>query len=498
MMSDSIPSVRVQACNSAAVDASGDFVLYWMTANRRRHWNFALQRAVHWAEELRRPLLVVEGLSCEYRWANERIHVALLQGMLENLRNFDGSAALYYPFVERFPGQGMGMMAALAERSCLVVTDDFPASEIPGWISVVAARSPVLVEKVDSNGIFPMRSTNRVFTTAHSFRRFLQKELRPHLEEFPLEDPLADVELPAAVCPAWLRERWPEATEHELSSAKFLAASVPIDHFVAPASNFAGGARAARDCLKNFVRNGLNHYVETRNQPEAETSSRLSPYLHFGHISAHEVFRSVSAAAHWSPEKLNPKTTGSREGWWGAGPDAEAFLDQLVTWREIGFNMCAHSGNYAAYDSLPVWARKTLSDHRADLRHVLYTPEQIEFATTHDALWNAAQSQLLEEGRIHNYLRMLWGKKILEWSPTPEVALATMIDLNNKYALDGRDPNSYTGIFWTLGRYDRPWAPERPIFGTIRYMSSDNTARKLRVKDYVQRHATEHRILAKG
>lgn len=492
MTSLAVPPARIQACNNRTVDASRDFVLYWMIAYRRRHWNFALQRAVHWATELRRPLLIVEALNCGYPWASERFQVALLEGMQDNLRNFNGSGALYYPFAERFRSQGKGMAHALAGSSCLVVTDDFPTFEIPRWIAALAQRSPVLVEKVDSNGIFPMRSTDRVFTTAHSFRRFLQKELPAHLGEFPAADSLAGVDLPRMAAPPILLKRWPAATAQELSSAKVLAAAIPLDGSVAPVSGFAGGAGAARDCLKRFVRNGLHSYVETRNQPEAETSSGLSPYLHFGHISAHEVFQTVAAAVGWSRQKLSPKTTGSREGWWGAGPDAEAFFDQLVTWREIGFNMCALSSGYATYGSLPVWARKTLAEHAADPRPSLYSREQLENAATHDVLWNAAQSQLLAEGRIHNYLRMLWGKKILEWSQTPEDALETMIDLNNRYAMDGRDPNSYTGIFWTLGRYDRPWAPQRPIFGNIRYMSSDNAARKLRVKNYINRYTRGH------
>ena len=180
----------------------------------------------------------------------------------------------------------------------------------------------------------------------------------------------------------------------------------------------------------------------------------MSPYIHFGHVSSHELY---SAARH----KLR-------------------FLDQLVTWRELGFNMCAHVANYDCYESLPAWAQRTLAKHEKDERAFLYSLAHFEQAETHDAVWNAAQKQLLEEGGIHNTLRMLWGKKILEWTRTPREALAIMIELNNKYALDGRDPNSYNGIFWILGRYDRPWGPERPVFGTIRYMSSANTARKMK------------------
>jgi deoxyribodipyrimidine photo-lyase len=168
---------------------------------------------------------------------------------------------------------------------------------------------------------------------------------------------------------------------------------------------------------------------------------------------------------------------------------AEGFLDQLITWRELGFNFCAYRDDYYRYESLPEWSRRTLEERASDPRPEQYSLEQLEHACTADPLWNAAQNQLLRAGVIHNYLRMLWGKRILEWSPSPREALDRMIHLNNKYALDGRDPNSYSGIFWVLGRYDRPWGPRRPIFGTVRYLSSTNTARKLRVRDYLKRYA---------
>ncbi len=179
----------------------------------------------------------------------------------------------------------------------------------------------------------------------------------------------------------------------------------------------------------------------------------------------------------------------TERGWWGMGKSAEAFLDQLITWRELGFNMCRYNKDYEKFKSLPGWAIQTLKDHEMDNREYIYTEEEFENVRTHDALWNATQVQLVREGKIHNYLRMLWGKKIIEWSPTPERALEVMIHLNNKYALDGRDPNSYSGIFWVLGRYDRAWGPEREIFGKVRYMSLANTARKVRVAGYIKRYS---------
>ena len=189
------------------------------------------------------------------------------------------------------------------------------------------------------------------------------------------------------------------------------------------------------------------------------------------------------------PAGLVASGDGSREGWWGASPSAEGFLDQVVTWRELGFNFTSHRpDDHDRYASLPSWARASLDAHASDVRPVRYSRAQLEGARTHDEVWNAAQRELVREGRMQNYLRMLWGKKLLEWSKSPEDALAIAIELNNRYAVDGRDPNSYSGIFWTLGRYDRPWAPERPIFGVIRYMSSANTRKKLDLKRYLARH----------
>jgi deoxyribodipyrimidine photo-lyase len=225
-----------------------------------------------------------------------------------------------------------------------------------------------------------------------------------------------------------------------------------------------------------------------RNHPDHDISSHLSPYLHWGHLSVHEIFEALMTREGWLGD-LPARANGAKAGWWGVSAPAERFLDELVTWRELGYNLTSQRADYAAFESLPDWARRSLDQHANDPREFVYTRDAFERAQTHDPLWNAAQRQLMAEGRIHNYLRMLWGKKILEWSSTPRDALTTLVELNNKYALDGRDPNSYSGIFWVLGRYDRPWHPERPVYGVVRYMSSSNTARKLRVKNYLKRFA---------
>jgi deoxyribodipyrimidine photo-lyase len=203
------------------------------------------------------------------------------------------------------------------------------------------------------------------------------------------------------------------------------------------------------------------------------------------------VFSAVMTAERWTTRKLGRAATGARQGWWGVPAGAEAFLDQLITWRELGFNMCAtRPRDPARFSSLPGWAIATLERHARDRRRWIYSRDQLASAATHDAVWNAAQRQLTRDGWMHNYLRMLWGKKILEWSASPEEALETMTAIMNEQALDGCDPNSYSGYFWTLGRYDRPWAPERPIFGTVRYMSSDNTRRKLKMTNFMEEYGS--------
>jgi len=253
-----------------------------------------------------------------------------------------------------------------------------------------------------------------------------------------------------------------------------------------------GGDQAGAERLAGFLAEDLSAYGAERNQPAHDRASRLSPWLHFGHVGAHQAVHAALDHAGWSPDRLATKVTGAKEGWWGTDPSTESFLDELITWRELGYVFCHHyPDTYDHYESLPTWARATLDLHAADPRPRTYDLSALDEARTHDPLWNAAQTQLRREGRIHNYLRMLWGKKILEWTRSPREALAVLIQLNNRYALDGRDPNSYSGIFWTLGRFDRPWAPERPIFGSIRYMSSDNTAKKMKVGPYIARYSQD-------
>ena len=486
---DTVPGIRITPANNLPVNGEGGFVLYWMTAFRRKSWNFSLQRAVQWANELRKPLVVLEALRCDYPWASDRLHRFILDGMKDNLRDFAESGAFYFPFVEKSIGEGKGLIRELGTHACTVIADDYPAFFLPKMMKAAAGELRVKLELVDGNGLLPLKTATQVFVTASSFRRFLQKNLPLHFDQFPARDPLAGVSLPVmASLPEPITRRWPPVAGNILQAGPEVLRMLPIDHQV-QAAPLRGGSRAAQMILSAFLKGKLSSYHLNRNHPDEDACSGLSPYLHFGHLAVHQVVTELLDLEDWTSERLAVKATGKRAEWWGLSEGAEAFLDQLITWRELGFNMCSLREDYERLESLPDWALKELLWHADDRRPYRYTLDEFEAAATHDELWNAAQTQLIEDGRLHNYLRMLWGKKILEWSSSPRDALAIMIELNNKYALDGRDPNSYTGIFWVLGRYDRPWFPARPIFGRIRYMSTQSALRKLRVEEYLQRYS---------
>jgi deoxyribodipyrimidine photo-lyase len=488
-----VPPLRVRSLGGARERSSGagEYVLYWMVAQRRARWSFALQHAAWHAQRLGKPLVVLEALRIGHAHASDRFHHFVIDGMADNAARFAAAGVRYLPYVEREPEAGKGLLAALAARACVVVSDDWPCFFIPRMQMAAARQLSIPLELVDGNGIIPLRAADSAFSTAHAFRRFIQKQGAEHLGAMPLADPLRELgHARKASLPALVRERWPMLRAAELATDRRFLAELPIDHAVARAPD-PGGSVAGERALEQFLRERLDHYLEDRNHPDRDGTSNLSPWLHFGHLGAHQLVAATLEREGWDPSRLGDARVlrGGRSGWWGVSPAAEAFLDQVVTWRELGQQFCWHTPNYAAYGSLPSWARKTLAEHRRDARPERYSLPALEAAQTGDELWNAAQRQLLIEGRIHNYLRMLWGKRLLEWSSTPEQALDRMILLNDKYALDGRDPNSYSGIFWVLGRFDRAWGPERPIFGKIRYMSSANTYKKLELDDYLRRFA---------
>jgi len=487
------PAIRVRALNPHERRSDGRYVLYWMVGFRRPRWNFALQHAAAHASELGKPLVILEALRVGYRWASDRLHKFILDGMRDHEAHFAGKNVLYFPYVEPTPGEGKGLLAELTKNACLVVSDDYPTFFIPKMQKVAAERMNVCCQVVDSNGLLPIRAADKAFSRAFHFRRHLQKTLLGHVDAMPLEDPLPDDALERA--PSSLLEevqkRWPRATPEALGGETLPA--LAIDHQVAIV-DFEGGFAAGESRAASFLESTLDRYAEDRNHPDADASSGLSPWLHFGHVSSHQIFHELARDQGWSPDQVSEKTGGQREGWWGMTQNAESFLDELITWRELGFNMCAHRGDFDQFESLPDWAKDTLAEHENDPREHVYSLERLAASDTHDAVWNAAQTELRETGRLHNYMRMLWGKKILEWSPTPRDALEAMIELNNKYAVDGRDPNSYSGIFWVLGRYDRAWGPERPIYGKVRYMTSASARRKLRMNDYLAKFGGQEEL----
>lgn len=480
--------IRIEVLKHQPARSDARYILYWMNATRRLGWNFALQRAVSWAQKMDRPLLVVETLPCDRAHANLRHHAFALDGMADNARYMADREATYYPFVESQPGQGIDLITALAKHACVVLCDLRPLRESLSETQQLAGRVTGRLERVDSNGILPLSAADREFTTAYSLRRFLQRHLLPHLLNMPLPEPLAEDTLPPPPSvPSSIRKRWPAADRELLTGNRSRLDNLAIGQGTLPVAT-KGGTEAARKSLEVFLREHLVLYGDYRNQPQQDITSGLSPYLRWGHISSHEIVQRLLDHEGWHPSDLSLETRGQRTGWWGIGKNAEAFLDQLITWRELGYLFCFRRHDYDRFESLPSWAQTTLQDHAIDPRPYLYSMDEFQSGRTHDPLWNAAQMQLVREGRIHNYLRMLWGKKILQWSATPQLALDIMIELNDRFALDGCDPNSYSGIGWVLGRFDRAWGPQRAVFGKIRYMSSRNTARKVAVDKYIARY----------
>ncbi|UCF83973.1 MAG: hypothetical protein JSV50_22930, partial [Desulfobacteraceae bacterium] len=338
---NSVAQIRIRKANNAPVNPKGDFVLYWMTAYRRIHWNFSLDRAVSRAKEMDKPLVILEALRCCYDWASDRFHRFILDGMADNARQLKKNRVLYYPYVEPFPDADKGLIQALGRRACVVVTDDYPAFFLPRMVASASKKLGVLVEQVDSNGLLPMRAADQAFSTAYAFRRFLQKHLPSYIFEHPKAEPLKGLKIKRLnSLPEEIIKRWPPASPGLLEGDAGSLSSLPIDHKVGVTEESGGPVHAQR-ALKGFLEDRLPYYAESRNQPEEEGPSGLSPYLHFGHISAHDIFHQIMEKENWFFDSLSKTARGNRAGWWGMSQSSEAFLDQLITWRELGFNMCS-------------------------------------------------------------------------------------------------------------------------------------------------------------
>ena len=386
----------------------------------------------------------------------------------------------------------------------MVVTDDFPTYKSKWVVEDAKSAIKIPLHIVDSNGVIPLDWPTKAYPTAHSFRRFIHDRFVDSIETWPKKTPVEQghdlwmddekyVELvqESGIVKTPLEWLWRVC---EKGSVGIDALSVlDIDHSVPPVNDKSGGTKQAKNRMNTFLQSRIGRYHTDRNEVSNPATSGLSPWFHFGHISTIELIQTILETNDWSPHYIDPSRRGSRSGWWGLSEPVESFLDQIITWRELGFNFAYNREDHATVETIPNWAKLSMKEHLNDDR-IIYSLEELERAETHDEIWNAAQRELLRTGQMHNYMRMLWGKKILEWSPSPEIAAENMIYINDKWALDGRDPNSYTGIFWVLGRHDRAWGPERPIFGKVRYMSSESAYRKLKLKNYLQKYAKDENI----
>jgi len=485
-----INSKRVFKRNEKEPNPDGNYVLYWMQINRRFKYNYALEYAVGWANKLGKPLLIYEGLKSDYPWASDRFHHFLMEGMEENLEYAKGNNINYYSYLEDKSGAGSGLLYELAENACTVISDEFPVYIIREHNEKVGPKLEIPYITVDSNGLIPLGLTDKAPYNAYFFRKIMQRNFLECFTNPPEKNPLEDLENKTKIrLEDDFLSKYPPAEEKFKNREEFIS-SLPINHYVGKIE-LQGTRRAALGKLGQFIQYGLSKYDENRNDPDENAASGLSPWLHFGKISGYEIVDTVleHQPEGWSLDNIT-FNKGSTGGFFNGDPNVDAFLDEVITWREVGFHFAHHEPNYDQYETLPDWALETLEEHKGDPREYIYELEEFAQSQTHDEIWNAAQTQLREEGVMQNYLRMLWGKKVLEWTPNPEIALAYLIELNNRYAIDGRDPNSYSGIFWIFGRFDRAWQ-ERPIYGKVRYMTSDSTRKKLKLKQYLDTYGSQ-------
>ncbi|MBD3371759.1 MAG: deoxyribodipyrimidine photolyase [Candidatus Coatesbacteria bacterium] len=444
---------RLSRTNQARVDTAGRYVLYWMQAAQRPDDNPALDYAVDKADELHLPLVVGFGLTADYPGANRRHYAFMLDGLAETARTLAKRGIAFVPRL----GSPPAVAAELAAEAALVVGDVGYLRHQRAWRRELARRISVPLLLVEGEVCVPTAVLDdKLEYAARTIRPKINRLLDHFLDQADLRPSRAPrisadkLNLPGEPL---------DDTEGLLDSLGLPPGPPPVNHLHTP------GPTAARRCLDAFLDNGLDDYHTSRNDPAADHQSGLSPYLHFGQLAP---LRAAQAAR--------------RRG----GPGAEAFLEQLVVRRELAVNWCLHNTDYDAYPGLPVWARATLEAHTDDHRPYLYDNETLEAAATHDPYWNAAQRELLLTGKMHGYLRMYWAKQMLTWRARPAEALSIIIELNDRYSLDGRDPNGYAGAAWCLGAHDRPW-PERPVFGNVRSMNARGLERKFDIDAYLTR-----------
>jgi deoxyribodipyrimidine photo-lyase len=455
---------RVTVRRDGEPSSEGRCVVYWMQRAQRALDNPALDVAVQAANLLKLPCVIFFAPVPFYPHANLR-HYAFLQQGIGDIADMAEKRGIGF-VLRRFPEHSL-LKFCDEVNPALVVGDENPLRETREWRATAAKKLKVPLWTVDADVIVPTKLLGKEQYAA----RIIRPRLKAHFKEFlvPCANTKAKVEWQA---PRGLKQLdWRKIDE--------ITEGWDLDRSVRPVDSFRGGTQEALRLLQDFVTHRLTHYPERHNRADEDGTARLSPYLHFGHIGPHTVALAVENAKAPRAAKDN-------------------FLDQVITWRELSINMVHFNPLYDSIECGEDWAHKTLGEHAKDPRPILYTKAQLERAESYDDLWNAAQLQMVHAGWMHNYMRMYWAKKILEWSKSPQQAYNTAVYLNDKYFLDGRDPNGYAGIAWAIvGKFDRPWFP-RPIFGTIRYMARGGAEKKFDTAKYIaQMYALAGRELGK-
>lgn len=446
---------RVTVRRDGEPSDNGKAVVYWMQRAQRGVDNHAVNLAVQIANLLELPLVVYFAAISNFPYANLRHYGFLNQGLPDIEDNL---AARNISFVMRRAPHESHERLLGDVGAAFLIGDENPMREPERWRKHLATRIHIPFWTVDADVIVPSKLMERAQYGAYTIRPRLQRLLPEYLH--PYENPYAEV--------GWKRPRGFHADDVR---ADMTAGWKDLDRSVKPVDAWHGGTHAAKRRMKLFIEEKLVDYDKARGRPELDGSSCMSPYLHFGHIGPQTIALAVDAAA-----KREPKLKGARD----------SYFNELIVWRELAVNFVKYTSHYDSIECAENWAKTTIAEHARDEREHLYTLHQLEAAETHDELWNAAQLQMLHHGWMHNVMRMYWAKKILEWTPSVDKAMEYAIHLNDKYFLDGRDPNGYAGVAWAIvGKFDRAWG-ERPVFGKIRYMSGASTGKKFDSKLYIE------------
>jgi deoxyribodipyrimidine photo-lyase len=447
-----IHPTRIKTLNDADI-CSGDYVLYWMQQSQRAVYNHALEFAVQQANKLDRMLLVVFGLMDDYPEANLRHYTFMLEGLKETRATL-ASRGIKMVLRRGHPSE---VALKLGQRASMIVCDRGYLKHQRDWRMQVAHQAPCPVVQVESDVVVPVEVVSeKAEYAARTIRPKIHRKLETYLVGLKRTE-------------AKHQSLGLKIKEIDLEDTEGLLRKLKLDHSVPSVSDlFKGGTSQAVKCFDGFVRHRLKYYDQHSNQPQTNDVSHMSPYLHFGQISPLYLALKISRA----PDSLKASK--------------DAYLEELVVRRELALNFAFYTADYDAYSCIPGWAQKSLAEHEHDKRDYVYSRRQLENAGTHDPYWNASMLEMKHTGFMHNYMRMYWGKKILEWSETPQKAFRTTLAINNKYFLDGRDPNSYTGVAWIYGVHDRAWS-ERLIFGKTRYMAASGLERKCDIAAYVKK-----------